>query len=281
VNRLRALVGVGVGVGVFVVTLATHLPTDDLVRTALAHQTPAGWPTLVFGRARLGLGGVRLAPVELRTGDGATLAAADWAILAPSLRSLMGGGAGWPWSARVGMCAGTVDVRVDEAASGHVAHVDWRDVDLGRCAPLLKIGEAIAGITTGTATVRFAADAPPVAEGRLEVRGGSWRASGRLPGVEVLHVDPVVVRWRLGAGRVVVERLDVGGPDLTASGGATLSLADRVAESALHATLAVAPGPAAPPMIRALLRLLPPADAVPGAHALAVAGTLGAPLLAR
>lgn len=275
--------GFALAVAVFAATLAFTFPTDALVRAAVARYTPPGYPTLVFARAGLRPRGLLLEQVALRRSDGYALASADWAELQLSWRGLLRDGTGRPWGIVIGACGGKLEGTIAAEGVGHAVGLSWRDLDLGGCAPLQVTGEAIEGVAEGLATLRLDGGGRPAGEGNVRIRSAAWRAAGRLPGLDTLHADPALVRFTLREGRLVLDGIDLYGPDLEASGSGTLRLAGlgNLARSSLDVALAVAPGSAASPLVRDLLATLPPADTRPGAYRLALTGTLAAPRLVR
>lgn len=264
---------------VFGAVLALTFPTDALVRSLLARLLPPGGPALDFARASLRPRGLRLEQVTLRRPDGRALASLDWLRLRPSLLGLVSDHTGRPWRVALGACGGTVEATLAAEDGADVARIAWRQVDLGNCPPLGMTGEAIAGLAEGSATLRRVPARPLAGDGTVTIRGAAWRAAGRVPGLDVLHADPALVRWRLAEGRLVLDGIDLHGPELAASGSGTLRLARALGDSALDFRLALLPGPATPPRVQDLLGLLPPSTAIPGARTLTLSGTLVAPRL--
>jgi len=275
----RRIGRLALGTGVFAAALAVTFPTDALVRAVVARATPPGHPALVFARAHLRPGGVRLEDVALRRPDGWAIVTADWVEVRPSWHGLVRDGTGQPWAVRSVACGGQIDATVTR----DVVEVGWQGVDLARCAPLAVTGEAIAGIADGRATVRLVAMAPATAEGSLRIQAAAWRVAGRLPGLDTLHADPALLRFALRDGELLLDGIDLYGPDVEATGRGSVRLAGlgNLAHSPVDVALAVVPGRAATPLVRDLLTMLPPADTGAGAYRLALTGTLSEPRLAR
>jgi type II secretion system protein N len=265
---------------VFAAGLALTFPTDTIVRALLARVIPSGAPALVFGGAALRPWGLRLDEVALRRPDGSAIVTADWITFRPSLRGLWRDGTGRPWTLAAGACGGTVDavVGVEDTPAGEPeAQLAWRDVALENCPPLAVTAGALTGLADGTATVQLVPGTPAI--GELRIRAAKWRLGGRVPSLDALHADPALLAWRFADGWLVLDRIDLHGPELEASGTGTLVIASAFGTSNLEAELAVLPGPSAPPLVRDLLKSLPPAQSKPGARLLALTGTVGAPRL--
>jgi type II secretion system protein N len=240
----------------FGAALAFTFPTDLVVRRALARATPYGWPAVVFREARLRPAGLVLGDVTLRDPAGVALAHAASVRLRPSLWSLVAGGGGLPWHVEAHACGGTAEATLAADGAATALAVTWAEADLAACPPLAIAGGALAGRARGAARLRFPAAAPAEGGGDLEVVGATWRGTG-FPAV--LHADTASVRWRLAAGRVTLDTLDLSGPEVSLSGRGEIRLAAPVAESPVALTLAVRPGGAGAP------------------RPLAVVGTLGRP----
>ena len=118
--------------------------------------------------------------------------------------------------------------------------------------------------------------APRTATGELQVHGGMWRLGNRTSALEALHADPGLVVWRFDSGNLVLDRVDLRGPEMEMSGQATLRLASALGASTLELAMAIVPGSAASPRIHDLLASLPPAEGKPGARLLTFTGTVGA-----
>jgi type II secretion system protein N len=261
---------------VFVGVLMLTFPSDAIVRYALARLTLPRGMSLVFERAHLRPWGLRLERPSLLQPDGSPLASADWVIVRPSLRGLLRDRTGRPWLATAAACGGLLEAVVDRDATGDVATLGLKDVDLGSCPPLALARERVAGRAEGRARVRITSAA---VEGELTLHDASWRGAGLIvPGVAVLHGDPASVRWTLGEGRLTLAAIELHGPEIRMTGAGTVRLAEPVGGSALDLTLAVAPGPDAPPLLVDLIGRLPPADDGP-ARRLVVSGTVDAPAL--
>lgn len=275
----RALAAAGVALAVFAGALAFTFPTDALVRALLVRVPPPGGATVEFARAVLRPWGLRLEDVLLRRADGHEIAALEAVTLRPSLAGLLRDQSGRPWHLAAVACGGRVDAVLDTDGDGQRLVLDWRDVDLARCPPLAVTGDAAAGTVDGSARLALDPTAGLIGVGTLRIRNAAWQTGGRLPGVAALHADPAVVEWSLAQGRLLLDRIDLHGPELSATGQGSVTLARALGRSALDVALAVTPGPGAPPFVRDVLGGLPAADGVPGARRLGLGGTLAAPRL--
>jgi len=259
----------------FALFLALRFPTDAVVRRLLARGVPPGWPVLVFEHAALRPNGIHLEAVTLRTQAGVALLTADRMRLRPSLRSLLGGGAGHPWTVVGDLCGGHGQAVITDDGPGAAVVVDWRDVDLAGCPRLRLAGGTLeAGHADGAARLRIAPPAPPEGTGTLALRQALWQGAGRLAALGALHADAASLRWRLGDGRLTIEGLDLRGPEVSAAGDGSVAMGNPPAASALDLTLSVTQAPGAPGRIRFLFGL----DGNPTAtRHLTITGTLGAP----
>jgi type II secretion system protein N len=275
----RALGVAATALVVFGVVLALTFPTDALVRALVARVTPAGTAPIEFARARLRPTGIRLDDVVVRRADGRELVRVEQATLRPSLCGLLRDGTGRPWRAVVAACGGAVDADLAADGAGQVLILAWHAVDLARCPALAMTGEAVAGIAEGTARLSLAPATGTVGIGHLRIRDAAWGTGGRIPGLATLHADAAEVDWSLGAGRVLLDRIDLHGPELSATGSGALALAGTLRRTGLDVALAITPGPAATQTVRDILGGLPPAEGDAAARVLALGGTLGAPRL--
>jgi type II secretion system protein N len=275
----RGVAAAATALAVFAAALAATFPTDALVRALLARTPLPGPVTVAFGRATLRPAGLTLADVVLSRADGAPLARLDAVTVRPSLRGLLRDGTGRPWALRVAACGGRGRGRVEADGAGSTLALAWHDVDLARCPALPGVADAVAGRAQGSARFALAGSAGTVGVGRMRIRDAAWRTGSPLPGLATLHADPAEIEWSLAAGRLLLDRIELHGPEVRASGSGALVLAEALAESALDVSLAVSPGPAATRFVRDLIGGLPPADDVPGAGLLAVGGTIAAPRL--
>jgi hypothetical protein len=115
---------------------------------------------------------------------------------------------------------------------------------------------------------------PSTATGELLVQGATWLLGDRIPALEALHADPALVSWRLDQGSIALDRIDLRGPEVEASGTGTLRLASGLG---VEGAMTIVPASAASPVIRDLLASLPPAQDKSGARLLAFTGTVGTP----
>jgi len=275
VKLVRFGAATAAGLVAFVGVLVLTFPTDTVVRSALARVGAVGPLYLVFSRASLRPWSLRLDGVVLRRPDGSPLASVDWMTLRPSLRGLIRDRTGRPWQASMPACGGMLEaVEVADAPDPTVA-LAWHDIHLADCPPLAITGETLAGVAEGTANVRWLHGAEAAGDGSLTLRRATWRLGDRVPGLETLHADPAVVRWTLGGGRLTLEHIDLRGPELEASGSGSI----RLATATLDASLAVAPGPEASPLVQGFLASLPLSPDVAGARSLVAAGPIRAPRL--
>jgi type II secretion system protein N len=269
VTALRLLVAAAT----FAASLALFFPTDLLARRLLAAAIRPGGPTLAFAEARLRPGGLLLADVTLRRADGTALVQAPRVRLRPSLAGLVRNGRGLPWRIEAEACGGTGDATV--AATGPTASVTlvWRDADLAACPPLaLAATGLIAGRAHGRARLALTPGSPPEGDGRVALVAATWRGEGPAAMLGALHAATASLRWRLQDGRVLVEALDVAGPEISIAGTGELRLADPWAESDLDLRLALAPAAQAPQLLRLLL-----GGPAAGRRELVLAGTLARP----
>jgi type II secretion system protein N len=219
---------------VFAASLAVLFPTDAVVRRTLARGTPPGWPAVVFREARLRPSGLVLDDVTLRDTTGAEILHAERVRWRPSYLSLLRGADGLPWHVEAAACNGTGEATVGLEGGDTTVALTWYDADLAACPPLRIAGGALRGRAQGTARLRLAPGGPPVGSGDVELRAAVWRGAGPF----ALRAEAASVRWRLETGRVVLEALDLRGPDITVTGTGEVRLADPIGESDLELNLA-------------------------------------------
>jgi hypothetical protein len=157
----------------------------------------------------------------------------------------------------------------------------WTGLDVATCVPPLGPGLAIAGRVTGHAVARAGNGAPPSGAGELHLRDALWQqANSPLPGLDALHADTAAMRWTVVDERLVVEGLELHGPELELSGGGSVRLTGTTARNPLDLALTVVPGPeAAADLVRVLDQLPRAPGADPVARALVVKGTVGQPVV--
>ena len=270
-TRARALAG-GVAVAFFTASLALLFPTESIVRRLLAHAAPREW-SVVFRGAALRPRGLWLTDVTFRRRDGSAVVHAESVRWSPSLIGLLRDGRGLPWRLTADVCGGIGEATVAADGPGVTVALTWHDADLAVCPPLAVAGGALAGRARGAARLALAPRLPPAGSGRVDLERATWRGEGPLAAIGSLHAAAASVGWRLADGRLVVEALDLHGPEVSASGSGELRLTDPFEESDLVLRLALAPQADAPPLLRLLL-------ATPtgvGSRLLMVAGTLGHP----
>jgi type II secretion system protein N len=279
---MRWLRGAAAALTLVVVVVALAFPTDAVVRWAIVRLTPPGAPFVVFRRAVLRPWGLRLDDVAVRRPDGTALVGADWFRLRPSLWGLVRDRTGRPWRLATAICRGRIDATV--AADGPANRVDlsWQDIDLGDCPPLATNDVALAGHTDGDARIRLASGTPPSGAGEVRFRDASWSLPRPLIDLHVLHAEAASVRWDLQDSRLVLDAVDLRGPELEVTGRATFRLAGSLGRSGLDLRLLVLAGPEAPGGLRLLIDGLPLAHADPPlARRLVVTGTVDEPQVTR
>ena len=264
-TRVHALAG-GVAAAVFTVSLALLFPTELVARRLLARAAPPEWPVVIFRGAALRPRGLWLTDVTLRRPDGTTVVHADSVRWTPSLSGLLRDGRGLPWRIAAEVCGGIGEatVAMDGAAVA--------------CPPLAVAGGALAGRARGAARLEFTPPAPPSGSGRVDLEGATWRGEGPLAAIGSLHAAAASVGWRLRDGRLMVEALDLHGPEVSASGSGELRLTEPLGASDLVLRLALAPEAQAPPLLRLFLGV-PATPSGTGSRLLTVAGTLAHPQL--
>lgn len=261
------------GVGTFAAAIAFLFPTDLVARHLLARTNRPGWPALGFAHAKLRPGGIRLEEVSLRDAAGVELMRAEHARLRPSLAGLLRDGRGLPWRIEADVCRGTGDATVSADGLITAVTVAWRNADLGACPPLaVAVTGVLGGRARGTARFAFLLGTTPEGSGRVEIEAATWRGAGPVAALGTLHAATAAVRWRLRDGRLLLETLDVTGPEVTVEGRGELRLADPWGESDLDLRLALAPATGAPQLLRLLLGV--PAA---GTRNVLLAGTLARP----
>ncbi len=237
--------------GVFAAVLAMTFPTDAIVRWAIARAAPGLTGMLAFRQARLRLAGLRLDGVAFRDPGGAIAVDADWVTLRPSLAGLLQNDhAGWPWFARAGACAGTVDARAERDPTGNVLTFAWDEIDVARCPALPLAAHGFSGVAAGHARMAGGRVA-----GDLGLRAVTW--TNVLPGLRVLRADTASSRWVFADGRVALTGIALDGPDLEARGGGTVRVGDGAGAPELDLILTLAPGRDAPPALRNFIAHLP------------------------
>jgi len=270
-TRAHALAG-GVAVTFFTASLALLFPTEPIVRRLVARAAPPDWP-VVFRGAVLRPRGLWLTDVTFRRPDGSTVVHAESVHWSPSLIGLLRDGRGLPWHVTADVCGGTGEATVAADGPGVAVALTWHDTDLSACPPLAVAGGALAGRASGAARLVLAPRRPPAGSGRVDLERATWRGEGPLAAIGSLHAAAASVGWRLADGRLLVEALDLHGPEVSASGSGELRLTEPFEESDLTLRLALAPQADAPPLLRLLL-------ATPtgvGSRLVMVGGTLAHP----
>jgi type II secretion system protein N len=271
----RILVRFALAAAVFGVAVWLMFPTDAVVRWTLERVTPPGGPALFFRTAHVRPWGLRLDGVALRRPDASVVAAVDRLTIRPSLAGLLHGRSGRPWRATADACGGALDATIDRDAEGDAVRATWRDVDVSRCAWLSLVAAGIAGIAGGDATLRLARG---TGDGHVAVRDARWTGIATIvPAIPAVRVDTGTVAWSLAEGRLGLTTIEAHGPDVEARGAGTLQLAAPIVASQLDVALAIAPGRAAPPALRALIAGLPGAPSGGAEHRIAVRGRVDAP----
>jgi len=276
----RLLIVLGVA-AVFVVAVAATLPVDTLVRRVLAAAHQPGQPELVFERAALRPSGLVLENAALRDPQGKQLAATPWLALRPSLLGLVRGARGFPWTFRVTVCGTVVDVTADTAPGGIAADLRWEDADLGVCRGVPVGTGSLLGRVDTSARVTFG-DAPPSGEGRIVLRDAIFKAGPPASGL-IVRAATADVHWTLSPdGRLEFTEIALQGPDAEGSGRGEVRLnLHPLPKSEVDLDLDLTPGTGAPPILRALLDLLPPPAGKPSHRRLVVTGTLEKPEVVR
>jgi type II secretion system protein N len=238
--RARVLVAAAV----FAASVAVLFPTDALVRRALVRP---GWPPIAFESAHVRPGGIRLDDVRILDATGRAYLRAETLRLHPSLSGLVAGRHGLPWTIDGTVCGGRLDATVTAEGVGTAVGVTWRDADLGQCPPLAIAGGALTGRADGTARLRLAPGRGVEGEGTVAIARASWKGPNLFAR---LFTDSAAVRWRLTAGRLALEGIDVRAPSLAIYGAGEVRLAEPVDASALDLklTMASAPGAAGNPL---------------------------------
>ncbi|HYV57707.1 MAG TPA: type II secretion system protein GspN [Candidatus Nitrosopolaris sp.] len=270
-TRAHALAG-GVAVTFFTASLALLFPTEPIVRRLVARAAPPDWP-VVFRGAVLRPRGLWLTDVTFRRPDGSTVVHAESVHWSPSLIGLLRDGRGLPWHVTADVCGGTGEATVAADGPGVAVALTWHDTDLSACPPLAVAGGALAGRARGAARLVLAPRRPPAGSGRVDLERATWRGEGPLAAIGSLHAAAASVGWRLADGHLLVEALDLHGPEVSASGSGELRLTEPFEESDLTLRLALAPQADAPPLLRLLL-------ATPtgvGSRLVMVGGTLAHP----
>jgi type II secretion system protein N len=269
----RLVLGAGV-IALFAVALMVFFPADAAVRWALARMTSPDGPQLVFRRAVLRPWGISVEEPALRHPDGTALLTLDWLRVRPALDGLVSGRS---WTVRGGVCGGTGTAHISVDGPTTTLALEWHDLELATCPPLALTAGALAGHADGTATLALRATAAPDGEGSLGLRAARWQAGSGL-GVDTLHADSASLHWALRDGRLTLSAIELHGPELEASGEGAVRLAGQLGNSAVDLRLAVAAGPAAPPVVRFAVATLPPSTADKGGpRSLVVTGTLDRP----
>lgn len=274
----RLLIVLGVA-AVFVVAVAATLPVDPLVRRALAAVHRPGQPELVFERAALRPAGLVLENAALRDPQGKQIAATPWLALRPSLVGLVRGARGFPWTFRVTVCGTVADVVADTAPGGIAADVRWEDADLGVCKGVPVGKGSLLGRVDTTARLTFG-NALPSGEGQIALHDAVFKAGPPASGL-IVRAASATVHWTLADSRLELAGITLAGPDAEGTGRGEVRLGTPFPKSAVDLDLDLTPGTSAPPILRALLDLLPPPDGKPGHRRLVVTGTLEKPAVVR
>jgi len=274
----RLLIVLGVA-AVFVVAVAATLPVDSLVRRALAAVHQPGQPELVFERAALRPSGLVLENAALRDPQGKQLAATPWIALRPSVVGLVRGTRGFPWTFRVTVCGTVADVTADTAPGGIAAEVRWQDADLGVCKGVPVGKGSLVGHVDTTARLTFG-NALPAGEGQIALRDAVFKAGPPATGL-IVRAATTTVRWTLSDGRLELPGITLAGPDAEGTGRGEVRLGTPFPKSEIDLDLDLTPGTQAPPILRALLDLLPPPEGEPSHRRLVVTGTVEKPEVVR
>jgi type II secretion system protein N len=244
----RALLLAAVALVVFGGALSVLLPVDDMVRRAVLRNTPPGWPALVFQRAALWPTGIVLDDVTFRDPTGAEVLHAGRLTLRPSLLGLVRDGSGLPMRFVFDeICSGAGDATLASDGDGADVTVSFTRADLASCPPLAIAGGALTGRADGTARLRLAPGRVVEGEGTVAIARASWKGPNLFAR---LFTDSAAVRWRLTAGRLALEGIDVRAPSLAIYGAGEVRLAEPIDASALDLklTMASAPGAAGNPL---------------------------------
>jgi type II secretion system protein N len=275
----RVLLALLVGATVFTVTLAIVFPTDTVVRAVLARYVRPDQPTLTFTRAKLRPWGLQLDEPALRRPDGSTIVSAEWASVRPSVWGVLADRTGRPWRVRAATCGGEITAVFERDQADTALALAWDTIDLEHCPSLPQFDFTVTGVAQGTARLRRTATGPS-GEGDLVLRAAAVRAAGRgLPGLDTLRADPGSMHWTLADGRIVLDPIEVRGPDVNADGRGTVRLARVRTDSTIDFRLEVTPGTEPNPLLVRVLETLPPAAG--GARLLVLGGTFAVPRLAR
>jgi len=274
----RLLIVLGVA-AVFVVAVAASLPVDSLVRRGLAAVHQPGQPELVFESAALRPSGLVLENATLRDPQGKQLAATPWLALRPSLIGLVRGARGFPWTFRVTVCGTVADVVADMVSGGIAADVRWQDADLGVCRGVPVGKGSLLGHVDTTARLTFGS-ALPSGDGQFELRDAVFKAGPPATGL-IVRAATATVRWTLADSRLELSGITLKGPDAEGNGQGEVRLGTPFPKSEVDLDLDLTPGTGAPPILRALLDLLPPPDGQPSHRRLVLTGTIEKPEVVR
>ncbi len=269
----RQFGGTLAAVALFAGFLAYLFPTDVVARRLLSRLELPGGAAVVFTRAALRSDGIWLDNVTVRAPTGAELVHAEAVRLRPSPWGLVRGAGGLPWSLHAAICGGTADATISADGTATAVALTWHDADLAQCPPLPIAAGALAGRARGAARLRLGLTSELEGAGNVELESGTWRAGGALALLGALHAESASVHWTLRQGSLVLDALDLHGPEVSATGSGEVRLEDPVEASGVRLTVAVASVPGAPGPFGLLLR---PADDGT-TRQLTVGGTLAHP----
>jgi type II secretion system protein N len=260
--------------------LVVTMPSVLLVRLVYA-RLPAAAAGVVegIGGARLGWDGLTLDALTLRLRAGRPPLEVTSLTWQPSLRGLLLGRRGAPWSVRARTCGGDVDGRIEGGWPGDAAQVRFRGLDLATCLAPIDTRGPLAGTAGGDAVFDATGDRR-TGRGTFTVTAARWRPAG-IPQHLPLDAEQATIRWSLDGDLLRVDALTLTNRELTATGTGTIRLAPG-APPELALELRVVPAAGMPQAHRTLLNQLPgsPLDGS-GTRTFWIGGSLAAPQLGR
>jgi len=259
------------------VVLLVAFPTDEIARWIVARATAQGAAvTLTFRSARLRPNGVHLEDAAFRRLDGTAVVEAPWVRISPSWLALLGDRQGRPWSLGAELCGGSLDLDLDGDGEAQALDVTWDRLDLGTCLAALLPQFGLAGIGTGTATLRMPRSEPPSGSGVVDLREASWTIPQPNLGPVSIRADEATLRWAIDPKTLTVETLSLVGPDLDLELNGTVRLSrTQFGDGKLDLDVAIDLVPGGDPLFRRLLESFP-ADQ-DGTRRLHVGGSIDVP----
>jgi type II secretion system protein N len=264
---------------VFSAVLALTFPTDTVIRWVLDRIVPPGTQVITFSSARLRPWGIIFNDLLVRSPEGRDVLAATYFRFRPSWLAFIRDPLGRPWHISAEMCLGEIDGSFDLQNNVRRFDVEWENVDLATCLPMLGHKLPLSGRTTGTAELTLPATSPAQGEGEVSLKHVMFQPP--LPQFEdlPLRADTAGLRWTLKEQRLVLADVAVDGPDLQLTAQGDLRVAQSFEQSPVRFRVTLTPQPGAPPDLLRILDGLP--RGANGTRDFLIVGTVNVPEITR